>query len=632
MGFFALFCTFNSLAQKDSSFLYAYKQVLGGTFKKVDIDTLLDNAHYFNPIIHGSFSATYLGNLGLPALNNYLINRPDWGAYVLNQGLDYYRSSPEKIAYYNTNIPFTYVTYVSGGKKSTNEQTIKLIHSQNVNTKLNFGIDLANYTSIGQYKGQEARNINFNLFGRYNGDRYQANGYFSYLTITNQENGGLQSDSLLRNLDDKTFAAEGLEVNLNDARSKYREVGLYYNHRLGFDIFHSDNTFEDYPHWIGHSVTLKNYKRKYKDNESTAGFYRHFYNSLSGTDDSISLNVLENRITLQSAFFRKVGMPLAQVFYGNELQLWQMNMPYDTLVIYQNQQNDTSIVNQRKHFLFNNYLGFAAGHSTFDVFQWNVSYKQLIAGYNSGDFLVEGTLVLNPYQMRQLPAIKGGLSQSRNTPSWVLSHYSSNHYRWENGLSPYFKFRLYGELLYDSIRFNAGVAYDRIQNMVYITSEGQPTNAQGEVNILSIWAKKRFDFWKLHSGNEILWQMVPDNVAVDVPELSVKHSLWFEHLFNFKVSGGKMLFQLGYDVRYNSAWYLDGYLPSAGVFYSQRDTRTGEYVYVDVFTKIRVKRIQIFVRVDHVNSGWIKRNYFTAYHYPMQGRMFKFGLNWAFSE
>ena len=89
---------------------------------------------------------------------------------------------------------------------------------------------------------------------------------------------------------------------------------------------------------------------------------------------------------------------------------------------------------------------------------------------------------------------------------------------------------------------------------------------------------------------------------------------------------------LGFDLFYNTKYYADAYMPSLNSFHRQHEKQLGNYPFVDVFLNMQLKRFKFFLKVEHVNAGWIDQNYFSVLHYPRNGRDLKFGLSWTFYD
>ena len=92
------------------------------------------------------------------------------------------------------------------------------------------------------------------------------------------------------------------------------------------------------------------------------------------------------------------------------------------------------------------------------------------------------------------------------------------------------------------------------------------------------------------------------------------------------------VFQPGIDLFYNTAYYASAYMPATRMFYLQDEKKIGNYVYMDVFANLMVKRFRIFVKYQHLNSFWSQSRYYMVPHYPIQDGIIKFGMSWSFYD
>jgi hypothetical protein len=168
--------------------------------------------------------------------------------------------------------------------------------------------------------------------------------------------------------------------------------------------------------------------------------------------------------------------------------------------------------------------------------------------------------------------------------------------------------------------------------VIYLDDNAFPAQYHNALSVLVLSAAKQFDFWKISSINKLIYQKSENENVLDLPELAFYNSTYLTHLFNFKATGGKLLLMLGFDLFYNAKYYADAYMPALNSFYRQNVRQLGNYPFFDVFMNLQLKRFRFFVKVEHVNEGWLDENYFSAPQYPRNGRDLKFGLSWTFYD
>ena len=134
----------------------------------------------------------------------------------------------------------------------------------------------------------------------------------------------------------------------------------------------------------------------------------------------------------------------------------------------------------------------------------------------------------------------------------------------------------------------------------------------------------------------MILQKSSNSEIIDLPLVTLRAAGYFEHLFRFTRTGGKLNAQLGADVTYNSLYYPYSYMPATGVFYRQALVTAGNYPYINLFLNFKVKRTRIFVMFDHFNAKLmgqsIQYNYYYVPNYPMNIRMLRYGLAWTFYD
>ena len=76
-------------------------------------------------------------------------------------------------------------------------------------------------------------------------------------------------------------------------------------------------------------------------------------------------------------------------------------------------------------------------------------------------------------------------------------------------------------------------------------------------------------------------------------------------------------------------------MQKTGKFYLQPTAdlvEIGNYPIINVYANIHLKRTRIYAMMYHVNEGMGNRNAFYAPHYPINPRLFKFGISWNFYD
>ena len=126
-------------------------------------------------------------------------------------------------------------------------------------------------------------------------------------------------------------------------------------------------------------------------------------------------------------------------------------------------------------------------------------------------------------------------------------------------------------------------------------------------------------------------QYSSDNNVIRVPLFASKNSL-FADIFLFHRA---LHMQTGFDIRYHTKYYADGWNPVLGAFYRQDDVEVGNYLVTDFWITLQIKRASIYLKASHFNAPIENLTsftpaYFSLPHYPMEGFGLYWGVTWKF--
>ena len=62
----------------------------------------------------------------------------------------------------------------------------------------------------------------------------------------------------------------------------------------------------------------------------------------------------------------------------------------------------------------------------------------------------------------------------------------------------------------------------------------------------------------------------------------------------------------------------------------ENNVETGGYPVINAYLNFHIKHTRFFVMFSHVNSGMGNKEYFLTPHYPLNERIFRFGVSWNF--
>ena len=88
----------------------------------------------------------------------------------------------------------------------------------------------------------------------------------------------------------------------------------------------------------------------------------------------------------------------------------------------------------------------------------------------------------------------------------------------------------------------------------------------------------------------------------------------------------------GVDMRYFTKYYSPEYSPYMGQYAVQENSavkvKVGNYPVMNVYANFLLQHTRFFIMFSHVNAT--DGDYFFTPHYPLNGRILRFGLSWNF--
>lgn len=577
-------------------------------------------------------SYQYLGNNGAAAFP--LIFQPfskagwDPGFHAY----DVYRFTLEDSKFYKTTRPFSMLGYqLASGK----EQMIKVMHTQNPRSNLNVGFDYRLISAPGFFINQNTNHNNFRIYANYQGKRKRYNSFLVLVGNKNRvsENGGIKYDSLL--LDPNKKDRFSIPVNMGNSSdfknnpfvttiktgNTYRDFTFFL--RQSYDlgkrdsIAINDSTTEYlfYPKLrIQHSFTYSTYLYGFSDINTDSTVYKNWYNiNLNAPNDTFSLRekwtVIHNDLTLvqfpdtkNAAQFISAGASLQNLkaeFIGSTANFYNV-------VLHGEYRNRTR-------------------NKLWDVLLKGEFY---LNGLNSGDYTAYASL--GRYLNKKLGNISLFFHNVNRTPSFIFDNRSAfnlgnnNNFKKENIIS-------FGASANNPF-INIGFKNHLISNYSYFSNYYKTAQYSKIINLLQLSASKKirvYKHWNWYA--EVILQQTDGAAPVKVPFLFTRNRLAYEGNF-YK----NLYLSAGIEARYYTAYKANNYSPVMGQFVPQDSMTIRNLPDIDAFVHFRIKGFTAYLRAENLNTvstangfGFINNN-FAAPHYPTQGFMIRFGIQWWF--
>lgn len=380
-----------------------------------------------------------------------------------------------------------------------------------------------------------------------------------------------------------------------------------------------------------HTLKFDNYKRIYQAYQSPTDFYANDYKVGPWGGDSIYDKTkyvhLSNTfaISLLEGFnkWAKAGL---KAFATSELRHFSLPALDGTETSYT--EHNVSIGGQ---------LSKTAGKTL----HYDVTAETWLVGEDAGQLKIDATADVNfPLWGDTVTLMARGFFK-RTNPTFYYRHYHARHFWWDNdNLDKILHSRIEGQFHYSKTRTTLRVAVDEIQNYTYmamgynIADDKRTGNTidvrqkGGSLSLITLALGQNFKLGPLNWENMITYQKSTDNDVLPVPDLNIYTNLYLR----FKIAR-VLKCDFGADGRFFTKYYAPDYSPALGQYAVQTGdnrTKVGEYPVVNVYANFHLKQTRFFVMMSHVNAGSGSRDYFFTPHYPLNQRIFRFGVSWNF--
>ena len=383
-----------------------------------------------------------------------------------------------------------------------------------------------------------------------------------------------------------------------------------------------------------HTMKLDNYKRIYQAYNTPADFYADNY--VAGPYAGDSIYDKTSHLRLQNTFaismlegFNKWAKAGVKAFVTSDLRRF----------VLPSSDSNTATTSYNEHNLS---VGGQLSKTEGKTLHYNVTAETWLLSEDLGQLKIDGAVDLNFPLFGDTVTLAAKGFFHRNNPTFYYRHYHSRHFWWDNtSLSKELHSRVEGLFSYRKTNTTLRVAFDEIQNYTYLamgyniaddhSRKGNTMEVRqkgGAITLLTLSLAQNFKLGPLNWENVITYQKSTDNDVLPVPDLNIYTNLYLR----FKIAQ-VLKCDFGADGRYFTKYYAPDYSPALGQYAVQTgDNRvqTGNYPLVNIYANFHLKHTRFFVMMSHVNAGSGNRQYFLTPHYPLNQRVFRFGLSWNF--
>jgi Putative porin len=581
----------------------------------------------------------YLGNNGAAAYPIIFTPnlKPGWDAGF--HAFDVYRFKLEETKFYKTTKPFTQLGYqLASGK----EQMIKALHTQNPRPNWNFGFDYRLVSAPGFFVTQNTNHKSYRLFSSYQGKkkRYAANIVIMGNVIKNSENGGIVNDSSL--LDPNKKKRYAVSVNLGNALPYTPNP---FNASVSTGTIDRDFTFflrQTYDIGQKDSVAINDstteylfYPRLRAQYSFTYSNYNYFYRDISA-DTALGTYYRNNYDTVLPVYNDTLFVHEKWSVLSNDFSLLQFpdaKNPGQFLLAGARLENIKAQFFRTAGIETKNYYNIALHGEYRNKTRnklWDVLLKGefYLNGLNAGDYNAYATI--NRYLNKKLGDVRLFFNNVNRTPSFVYNSLSPFNFK-NNSLTKKENIISFGAEAKNPL-VNLGFKNYLLTNYTYFADYFHTAQSGKVINLLQLSASKKIKISKkLNWYVEATAQQTDGSAPVKVPLLFTRNRFAFEGLFykNLNLS-------TGLEIRYYTPYEAYNYSPVVRQFVPQDTFKLKNLPDVTVFFNFRIKSFTAYIRAENLNTvnfadgfGFTNNN-FAAPHYPTQGLMIRFGIQWNF--
>lgn len=611
-------------------------------------DTLVQNFHQSMLVDGKSVAMGYLGNVGSPAQSKIFFERPDNSRFMFLDPMYLWRKNPEDHYFLNTKAPYSNVKYQSGGGGQSAENRFQAELSMNMGKKLNVGFDFDYVYSRGFYKSLSNKQVDYDFYTSYIGDKYKMHAFFYNNNFTNIENGGILDLLYITNPDiavedengnRSSFKGPSLDIptRMQNTRNKMRGRHVYVTNR--YDLGNDEEEYvvndttkawrkkKDYVP-LASAILTTHYtdqRRQISSSDRLLDDVYKIYDGLTGVpkdtlkysdniDDYMSYYSLKNTFALaMNEGFRswtKFGLT-AFVEYDMRKYLLPSSKKGLSEIHGENSLLIGGVLSKEK----GRYLRYKAS-----------AEKDLLRN----DFKVDGEITtMLTFRGKKL-SVKANAFIKNITPSFFQNHFSSKYWNWNTNFGDTRRVFVGGEinlpeLSFSKTRISGGV--ENIQNYIYYGANGLPQQNSGSVQVVSLRLDQNLQAGIFHWDNQIVYQKTSNDKVIPLPDLSI-----YTNLYLMTKIASVLTVQLGVDAHFHTEYYMPGYEPLTMQFYNQRDKKLGNFPLATAYVNLHLKYTRFFIMMYNLADGMGKGESFSLYKYPVNPRILKLGISWQFNN
>lgn len=617
-----------------------------GLRKAADFDTLPYN--YQRQAVPSMVSDAYAttGNLGAEGQNQIFFDRKERGPFFFLDALRAWLPTADKQRFYNVYIPFTQLSYNMGGGKQNSQDRLRLDFAGNVNRRIGLGAKMDYIYSKGAYAGQSTKDFMFGFSGYYKGDRYEMQAFYNHWNLLNKENGGITDPLYITDPAQlqggvSRIDAKNIPVRLSAAHSRVNGQQLYLNQAYNVGYWREEQVNDTLTRDVYVPVTKFIWTLDYESghhiflNDNTGegeAFWPDRYLQPQETRDDTRYSNLTNTlgVSMIEGFSRwaKFGLSAyAQYSWRRFKQPGALIPGSEDFPAEQLTPLPEGFAIKEKATQNLLWAGAQLTKQRGSILTYAADFRMGLAGDVAADIELTGTASTRIPLLGDTVGVDVNAHFKNQAQPYLLEHYISNHFAWDNDFGKTRSFRVGGAISVPWTRTRLEAGFENLQNYVYFNTSGLPAQYGGSVQIFAARLRQDLRLGILHWDNTITLQTTSKAEVLPLPLLTVYSNLYL-HFRAFRV----LDVQLGVDCDYYTRYHAPAYQPATMSFHVQDQVKIGNYPFMNLYASCRLYKTRFFVMMSHINQGWFSKDYFSSPLYPLNPRKFQVGLSVDFAN
>jgi hypothetical protein len=497
----------------------------------------------------------------------------------------------------------TFIEYQMGSKR---EQNLNIRHQQKFFKTLSMALGFYTHGSDGFYPRMQYRDKHFSGGVHFYSAsrRYAANLYYSLKKQNHQESGGLIDDFQIINVSKPDL--RNVKINLGAASSEVNHKQVKGSHRYLFNLFNRNETSQENDWMLHHQFLWQESKRKFETDRYYPAIFPVVYFDSLFTRDSIQWRTMSNQLAIG-----RINHPHNSSNRLSFQHYWLTG------------QVETAVLR-----MADEKFSFQAGGMGFSIASslGKTSFHASLNKQFSGNFsdLFNASVNLQSFFKGFIHSLS--VRVNHNRPDLKADRYTSNHFRWQNSMvsEKHLEISVSHRLASKKIDFQWHYGAQLKKDFVYFDWQALPQQLNRSLLFYQTRLTAHISLGKWSVTNHLHGYACSDRTYQRFPDVLTGVRLFYSDSIFQRKALIKPLVELVICSRFKSL----AYMPATGVYYHAEHRTTGGYPFVNMSLSLTIKDATIQAAVEHLNEGWIKRNYFLVPGYPVSGRTFRLTINW----